>query len=175
MNDDTGESAADDAPTAWPKGRRESGSVYLVPDAAATTGPSADADPIDADPIDADPIDADPIDHEEGSGEPPRQAGDDWPWVVEWRAAGEPTPWATGLVLAAFSALVVAVAVWVLSAGLADRPIVAVAVNVLVAAGLAPAMWLSRDLPVLRWIAAGALVGIVAGWVSALLLLPVPG
>ncbi len=94
--------------------------------------------------------------------------------MAEWRAAPEPTPWATGLVLTAFSALVVAVAVWVLCAGLADRPIVAVLVNVLVAGGLAPAIWLSRNLPVLRWIAAGALVGIAAGWISALLMLPVP-
>lgn len=63
---------------------------------------------------------------------------------------------------------------WVLSAGLSDRPIVAVLVNLLVAAGLAPAMWLSRGLPVLRWIAAGAAAGIVAGWISAILMLPLP-
>lgn len=100
--------------------------------------------------------------------------GDDWPWVAEWRAGGEPTPWAMGLVLAAFSALIVAVAIWVLSAGLADRPIVAVLVNVVVASGLAPAMWLSRGLPVLRWIGGGALAGILCGWASALLLLPAP-
>jgi len=62
----------------------------------------------------------------------------------------------------------------VLSAGLADRPIVAVLVNLLVAGGLAPAIWLSRELPVLRWIAAGATIGVVAGWITAVLLLPVP-
>jgi Protein of unknown function (DUF2537) len=98
----------------------------------------------------------------------------DWVWVQEWRAGREPTPWATGLGLTAFSALVVGVAVWVLSAGLADRPIVAVLVNLLVAGGLAPAIWLSRELPVLRWIAAGATIGVVAGWITAVLLLPVP-
>jgi Protein of unknown function (DUF2537) len=70
--------------------------------------------------------------------------------------------------------LVVGVAIWVLSAGLVDRPVVAIAVNLLVAAGLAPAMWLSRGLPVLRWIAAGTLVGIVGGWTAALLMLPLP-
>lgn len=94
--------------------------------------------------------------------------------MQEWREGREPTPWSTGVVIAVFSALIVGIAVWVLSAGLSDRPIVAVLVNVLVAAGLAPAMWLSRGLPVLRWIAAGAAAGIVVGWISALLMLPMP-
>jgi hypothetical protein len=99
---------------------------------------------------------------------------EDWAWVQEWRAGHEPTPWATGLALSVFSALIVGISVWVLSAGLADRPVVAVLVNLLVAAGLTPAMWLSRGLPVLRWIAAGAAAGIVIGWVSAILMLPLP-
>ena len=54
----------------------------------------------------------------------------------------------------------VGAAVWVLSAGLIDRPVLAIAVNLVVAGGLAPAMWLSRDIPVLRWIAAGGAVGL---------------
>ena len=58
--------------------------------------------------------------------------------MQEWRAGQEPTPWATGIALAVFSALVVGVAVWVLSAGLADRPVIAVLVNLLVAGGLGP-------------------------------------
>lgn len=99
---------------------------------------------------------------------------EDWVWVREWRAGHEPTPWVTGVPLAVFSAVLVAVAVWVLSAGLSDRPVVAVLVNLLVAGGLTPAMWLSRNLPVLRWIAAGAAAGIVIGWVSAILMLPLP-
>lgn len=99
---------------------------------------------------------------------------EDWVWVQEWRAGAEPTPWATGIALAMFSALLVGTAVWVLSAGLADRPVIAVLVNLLVAAGLTPAIWLSRGLPVLRWIAAGAAAGILIGWVSAILMLPLP-
>ncbi len=98
----------------------------------------------------------------------------DWAWVQEWRAGNEPTPWATGLVLTVFAALVVGVAVWVLAAGLSDRPVVAVLVNLLVAGGLAPAIWLSRGLPVLRWIGAGAAAGIVIGWIAAVLMLPLP-
>ncbi len=99
---------------------------------------------------------------------------EEWAWVQEWRAGQEPTPWATGIALAVFSALVVGVAVWVLSAGLADRPVIAVLVNLLVAAGLTPAIWLSRGLPVLRWIAAGAAAGIIIGWVCAIMMLPYP-
>jgi hypothetical protein len=99
---------------------------------------------------------------------------EDWAWVREWRAGQEPTPWVTGVPLAVFAAVIVGVAVWVLSAGLADRPVVAVLVNLLVAGGLTPAMWLSRNLPVLRWIAAGAAAGIVIGWVGAILMLPLP-
>jgi hypothetical protein len=99
---------------------------------------------------------------------------EEWAWVQEWRAGHEPTPWASGIGLAVFTALVVGVAVWVLSAELADRPVVAIGVNLLVAGGLAPAMWLSRGLPVLRWIAAGAAIGVICGWVSALLMLPLP-
>lgn len=99
---------------------------------------------------------------------------DDWAWVQEWRDGHERTPWVTGLPLSAFAALVVAVAIWVLSAGLSDRPVVAVLVNLLVAGGLAPAIWLSRGLPVLRWIAAGCAAGVVVGWISAILMLPLP-
>jgi hypothetical protein len=98
----------------------------------------------------------------------------DWAWVQEWRAGNEPTPWATGLVLTVFAALVVGVAVWVLAAGLSDRPVIAILVNLLVAGGLAPAIWLSRGLPVLRWLGAGAAAGIVIGWISAVLMLPLP-
>jgi Protein of unknown function (DUF2537) len=98
----------------------------------------------------------------------------DWAWVEEWRTGREPVPWASGLGLAGFSALVVGVAVWVLSAGLAGSPVLAIGVNLLVAGGLAPAMWLSRGLPVLRWIALGSAVGVLAGWVCALTMLPLP-
>jgi len=98
----------------------------------------------------------------------------DWAWVEEWRAGREPVPWASGLGLAGFSALLVGVAVWVLSAGLAGSPALAIGVNVLVAGGLAPAMWLSRGLPVLRWIALGCAIGVLTGWYCALTMLPLP-
>lgn len=95
----------------------------------------------------------------------------EWAWIAEWRESAEPVPWATGLPLAAFAAVLAGVAIWVLSAGLADRPVLAVVLNVLVAGGLVPAMWLSRNLPVLRWFAAGAAVGVAGGWIAALMML----
>lgn len=116
---------------------------------------------------------ASPLDQDQDLSAAPAER-EDWVWVQEWRAGQEPTPWATGIALAVFSALLVGVAVWVLSAGLADRPVIAVLVNLLVAAGLTPAIWLSRGLPVLRWIAGGAAAGIIIGWVSAILMLPIP-
>jgi hypothetical protein len=127
-------------------------------------GPGAASAPPDGgdDPDPTDGQTAEPAEHE------------DWAWVQEWRAGQEPTPWATGIALAVFSALIVGIAVWVLSAGLADRPVIAVLVNLLVAGGLTPAIWLSRGLPVLRWIAAGTVAGIVIGWVCAILMLPLP-
>lgn len=178
--------------------RRPAGLVYLVPNRPSAGDGSSDAGNRDAGhPDDHNPGDGNPGDgllarhgakadqavaagadgvvggrSVQHGGRTP--TGGDWPWVAEWRAGGEPTPWATGLPVTAFFALVVGVAVWVLSAGLADRPIVAVLVNLLVVGGLAPAMWLSKDLPVLRWIAAGALVGIVGGWIAALMMLPMP-
>lgn len=95
----------------------------------------------------------------------------DWAWVEEWRDGGEPIPWGPGLALSGFTGALVASAIYVLSAGLADHPIVAIGVNVLVAGGLAPALWLSRSLPVVRWIAGGAAFGVLLAWLSVLLFL----
>lgn len=122
-----------------------------------------------------DPIDpVEPIDpvgpSSDGEALAPLEARD-WPWVEEWRAGGERTPWAPGVTVAAFFALLIGAAVFVLCSGLADRPVVDVAVNVIVAGGLAPAVWLSRGLPVLRWFALGAVVGAAAAWLGALVFL----
>lgn len=151
------------------RGAERRGNVYLLPGATAPTDGTAveDADAVAA----TEDADATGPESPPGGDDAERE---DWAWVREWRDGGEPTPWSTGVVIAAFAALLTGVAVWVLSAGLSDRPIVAVLVNLLVAAGLAPAIWLSRGLPVLRWIAAGAAVGIVIGWTSAVLMLPLP-
>lgn len=95
----------------------------------------------------------------------------DWAWVEEWREGGEPMPWGPGLAVATFTALLVASAVYVLSSGLSNKPLLAIGVNIVVVAGLCPALWLSRGLPVLRWIAGGAAAGVLAAWLCVLIFL----
>lgn len=109
---------------------------------------------------------ADELDLDEDDPDGP---GSDWAWVDEWRRSEEPPAWTPGVTIATFAALVVATAVFVLSVGLADLPWLAIAANIVVAAGLAPALWLCRSLPVLRFLAGGAAVGVVIGWIAALI------
>ena len=124
----------------------------LVP--AGDTAGAADAGPVFMQKLDVPP--------------PARRPDQDWKWVEEWRAGGEPTPWGPGLALAAFTALLIGSAVYVIGYGLSDRPVLAVAANVIVAAGLTPALWMSRGLPVLRWVALGGAVGTVIAWLALL-------
>lgn len=88
----------------------------------------------------------------------------DWQWVEEWRTEGEKPAWGPGLAVAGFVAAVVAVAVIVLTQGVADAPVLAVVINLVIAAGMTPALWLSRTIPVLRFLAGGAAVGLLIGW-----------
>ena len=90
----------------------------------------------------------------------------DWAWVAEWRASGERTPWAQGIALGAFMLVLVASAIFVLTAGVSDTPWLAVVLNVLVAGGIGPQLWLARHLPVLRFVAWGAALGVLAGWLA---------
>lgn len=108
------------------------------------------------------------VEFESPEDEPTEPRGD-WAWIEEWRAGSEPTPWGPGLIISAFVAVLVSVAVYVITAGLADRPWFAVIANIVVVAGLSPALWLSRGLPVLRWVALGGAVGVAAAWFAVLL------
>ena len=96
----------------------------------------------------------------------PSQPQADWAWVEEWRRGGESTPWGPGLFLAGFAGLVIGCAVYVITAGLADNVVLAIVANIVVAVGLAPALWMSRGLPVLRWVALGGALGTVIAWIS---------
>lgn len=81
-----------------------------------------------------------------------------------------PTPWGTGLAVAAIVAALVAVALVIISAGLAEvNVLLAIAVNLAVAAGTAPSIWIGRRLLVWRWVALGAAGGIVLAWIALLL------
>ncbi|HJP74556.1 MAG TPA: DUF2537 domain-containing protein [Pseudonocardiaceae bacterium] len=81
----------------------------------------------------------------------------------------EPTPWFTGLVVSAFAAVIVLFAVIALSEALgAASRWLAVAANVIIALGLAPSIWLARNVPVWRWVAYGVIGGIVLAWIALL-------
>ncbi|MDQ4021320.1 MAG: DUF2537 domain-containing protein [Actinomycetota bacterium] len=82
----------------------------------------------------------------------------------------EPTPWATGLTVTASTAVIVGIALFSLSLGLATVGIWPVVLaNLLVAAGLAPSLWLARATPIWRWVAYGAATGIPLTWLALLL------
>ena len=82
----------------------------------------------------------------------------------------EPTPWATGLTVTALTAVIVGIALFSLSVGLATVGIWPVVLaNLLVAAGLAPSMWLARSTPTWRWVAYGADTGGPLTWIALLL------
>ncbi|MCU1684884.1 MAG: hypothetical protein JWQ81_5623 [Amycolatopsis sp.] len=83
----------------------------------------------------------------------------------------EPTPWGTGLTVAAFVAAVLCVAMLALAGTLATETSgwLAVVASLIVTAGLAPSLWLARRLPIVRWAALGAAVGVVIAWVGVLI------
>ncbi|WP_184728918.1 DUF2537 domain-containing protein [Saccharopolyspora phatthalungensis] len=81
-----------------------------------------------------------------------------------------PTPWGPGLVVSAIIGTIVVVTLVVVTLGLADvSGILAAVVNLAVAAGFAPSIWLGRNVPVWRWVAYGTAAGIVAAWIALLL------
>jgi hypothetical protein len=83
----------------------------------------------------------------------------------------ESTPWAMGLTVAGFVAVVTAVAVLVLSLGLIRvHPLLAVGLNVVAAGGLAPTLWGWRHRPVVRWLVLGGGVGVGVAWLALLVM-----
>ena len=82
---------------------------------------------------------------------------------------GEPTPWATGLTVSAVAAVIVGIGLLSLSQGLAPNgPELVALANLLVAAGLAPSIWLGRVTPIWRWVAFGTAAGILLTWLALL-------
>ncbi|WP_280424672.1 DUF2537 domain-containing protein [Nocardia carnea] len=83
--------------------------------------------------------------------------------------AGEPTPWAAGLTVAALVAALTAVGVYAFGAALTQvHPLFSLAVNVVAVIGIAPTAWRWRTRPVTRWVLAGAGAGVLLGWIGLL-------
>lgn len=82
----------------------------------------------------------------------------------------EPTPWGTGLVVSAFVAVVVIIAMLALAVALAAETAgwVVLLASIVVTAGIAPSLWLTRRLPIIRWISLGAAAGVVLSWLGIL-------
>jgi Protein of unknown function (DUF2537) len=89
------------------------------------------------------------------------------------RTSGEPTgptPWATGLAVSAFFAVLIAFADIALSRAFAEAfGLLWVPANLLVGLGLAPSLYLLRATPFWRWPAMGAAAGLAAAWLVLLL------
>jgi hypothetical protein len=81
-----------------------------------------------------------------------------------------PTPWATGLLIAAFAAVFLTLADVALCRAFAEAfGLLWIPANLLVGMGLAPSLWLLRRTPLWRWPALGATVGLGVSWIVLLL------
>ncbi|SDD28286.1 DUF2537 domain-containing protein [Actinokineospora iranica] len=79
----------------------------------------------------------------------------------------EPTPWGTGLLISAFTTVLVLAAVLTLAVTLYQtNPLLAIGSNLVVSAGLLPSVWLAREAPTWRWVAVGVAAGIALGWLA---------
>ncbi|GAB3493563.1 DUF2537 domain-containing protein [Amycolatopsis cihanbeyliensis] len=115
----------------------------------------------------------DPVTATEQLVHPPRNGG---VTVLARRLLGgdpqgtEPTPWGTGLIVAAFVGVVVAVAMLALTSTLAAETTnwLTLGAAVMVTAGLSPSLWLARKLPIVRWVVLGAAAGVAFSWVGVL-------
>ncbi|MBW0091980.1 DUF2537 domain-containing protein [Pseudonocardia sp. KRD-184] len=100
---------------------------------------------------------------EVAAGTSPRRSGSRSSLAVE--PAG-PTPWATGLPIAAFFAVLVAIGDVQLSSAFAEAfGLLWVPANLLVGLGLAPSLYLLRAVPFWRWPAIGTGIGLAVAWV----------
>ncbi|NKY84090.1 DUF2537 domain-containing protein [Nocardia veterana] len=82
----------------------------------------------------------------------------------------EPTPWAAGVAVSVFVAALTAAGVYSFGIALAQvHWTLAVAVNVIAAAGTAPTAWRWRNTPVTRWVLAGIGAGVLLGWLILLI------
>ncbi len=85
-----------------------------------------------------------------------------------------PTPWGAGIAVALMVATLTAVAVFAFGRALTEvHWLLALAVNVIAAAGVAPTAFRWRLVPVTRWVVAGGTAGVLIAWVALVLALVV--
>ena len=101
---------------------------------------------------------------------PPDQASPSLARRVFGTGEAEPTPWGTGLVVSAFVAVVVITAMMALAVTLAAEIAgwLVLLASVVVTAGIAPSLWLTRRVPIVRWVSFGAAAGLVLSWFGIL-------
>jgi Protein of unknown function (DUF2537) len=98
------------------------------------------------------------------------QVGSTGPLPVLAPEPPAPTPWGTGLAVAAFFAVLAATADVVLARAFAGAfGLLWVPANMLVTAGTLPSLWLARQVLFWRWPAFGAAAGLLVAWVVLLL------
>ncbi|MCE7009029.1 DUF2537 domain-containing protein [Kibdelosporangium philippinense] len=84
----------------------------------------------------------------------------------------EETPWPTGLTVSGLMAIVTFAAVLTLAITLSETSaLLAIGANAVVTAGLAPSVWLARNVLIWRWVALGVAAGLALGWVGLLFVL----
>ncbi|MQA07308.1 MAG: DUF2537 domain-containing protein [Pseudonocardiaceae bacterium] len=77
-----------------------------------------------------------------------------------------PTPWGTGLTVAAATAAIVALMMLTLAGTLGETSNwLAFGAGVVLTAGMAPSVWLLRHVLIWRWVALGLTVGLGIGWI----------
>ena len=81
----------------------------------------------------------------------------------------EPTPWASGIAVIAFVALLTAAGVYSFGSALAQiHPLLSALVNVVAVGVVTPTAWRWRFQPVTRWVIAGLGVGVLLAWIALL-------
>jgi Protein of unknown function (DUF2537) len=110
----------------------------------------------------------DPLTGDVSIVDPPEAAGE--AVRLTWKpktTVTEPVPWLPGLTVSAFIFVLVLFAVLTLAITLGDtNPLLALASNVVVTAGLLPSVWMVRQTPIWRWIALGVASAIGIAWVA---------
>ncbi len=106
----------------------------------------------------------DPLSGEESVVEPPPERAERPARAVH---PPEPVPWLTGLTVSAACLGLLLIAMVTLASTLAETNVLlAVGSNVVVTGGLLPSLWLVRRQLIWRWVALGASVALVLGWLA---------